>query len=80
MISKLNVRIATLRSAKSLNFAMLLASFGFGQGSLFLANSYLMLERRHELVSNFGAAYALITFLLFITEWGGAVYMARSLT
>lgn len=77
MLSKLNTCVAFLKSAKSLNFAMLLAGFGVGQGSLFLANSYLMLAHRHELVSSFGAAYALITFLMFITDWGGAVYMAR---
>lgn len=77
MISKLNFRFSVIKTEKVINFVALLASFGLGQGSLFLANSYLMLEHRHELVSSFGAAYALITFLLFITDWGGAVYMAR---
>lgn len=63
--------------AKYLNLGLLVLGFGLGQGSLFLANTYLFWSHQFELVAAFGAAHALLTFLYFITDWGGMVYLAK---
>lgn len=62
---------------KYLNLGLLVLGFGLGQGSLFLANTYLYWSGHYQLVAEFGAANALLTFAYFIVDWGGLVYLAK---
>lgn len=64
-------------SSKVRNLVLLVAGFGFGQGSLFLATTYLYWHGHYELIAEFGTANALTTFLLFIVDWGGTLYVAK---
>ena len=61
---------------KYINLALLALGFGVGQGSLFLANSYLYWTGHYLLVADFGSANALVTLLAFVGDWGGASYLA----
>ncbi|MFS8038139.1 hypothetical protein ACI7BZ_14480 [Xanthobacter sp. AM11] len=63
--------------SKLVNLALLILGFGLGQGSLFAANTFLFWNGNYDLVANFGAANALVTFAYFIGDWGGLVYLAK---
>ena len=61
---------------KYINLALLVLGFGVGQGSLFLANTYLYWTGHYLLVADFGSANALVTLVAFVGDWGGASYLA----
>lgn len=62
---------------KHINLGLLVLGFGLGQGSLFLSNTYLYWGGQFQLVAEFGAANALLTFWYFVADWGGLVYLAK---
>lgn len=64
-------------SPKYINLFLLVFSFGIGQGSLFIANTYLYQSSEFQLIADFGASYSLLTFVFFITDWGGLVFLAK---
>lgn len=64
-------------SPKIRNIVFLMAGFGLGQGTLFLATTYLYWRGHYELIAEFGTANAVTTFILFIADWGGSLYLAK---
>lgn len=63
---------------KYLNLTLLALGFGLGQGSLFLANTYLYWSGHYQLVADFGSANALVTLVIFVGDWGGTTYLAAA--
>ncbi|TYO61221.1 hypothetical protein FXV83_39285 [Bradyrhizobium hipponense] len=64
-------------SSKTRNLILLVLSFGLGQGAQFSATTYLYWMGHYELIAEFGTANALTTFIFFVADWGGALYLAK---
>ncbi|RYY25568.1 MAG: hypothetical protein EOP62_13170 [Sphingomonadales bacterium] len=59
------------------NVILLLLAFLAGQGTLFLAQSWLVARGELVLVGRFGAAYLLISLAYYVVDWGGMIVLAR---
>lgn len=69
--------IRFLSEPKRRNFAASVLSFLSGQGSIFLAQSYLLVSSQTDLLGEFGIAFLLQTLLIQIADWGGQTVIAR---
>jgi len=70
--------IRTGQLGRKTNFLLLFASFGIGNGSLFLAQSWLLLHGELGLIGLFGTYFAMATLATLLVDWGGLVLLARS--
>lgn len=59
------------------NLALLVLGFGIGQGSLFIAQSYLILSGNTELLANFGILFSLLTLGVICVDNGCATILAQ---
>lgn len=56
---------------------MLVAGYGFGQGSIFLAQSWLLAKGQLELLALFGTHFAFAGFGIIVVEAGSLIILAR---
>jgi len=69
-----------LRSApgrKRLNLALLVASFGIGQGAIFLAQTYLVARDELALLAAFGTHFSFAVFAILVVDLGAITVLAR---
>lgn len=59
------------------NIALLFGAFAAGQGSLFLAQTWLLSRGDLALLGRFGTSYLLMTLAYYVVDWGGMVVLAR---
>jgi len=62
---------------RMLNVALLVAGYGFGQGSIFLAQSWLVARGQLELLALFGTHFAFAIFGILVVEAGSLTLLAR---
>jgi O-antigen/teichoic acid export membrane protein len=63
--------------AKLLNLAALITSYGFGQGSIFLAQTWLVAQGKLDLLALFGTHFAFAVFGVIVVEAGSITILAR---
>lgn len=54
----------------------LIGAFALGQGSLFLASTYLLLNGRSQVVTELGVAASLYSLVIWIADLGGVYYLS----
>ena len=62
------------------NALSLIAGFVLGQGSIFLAQTYLVHTNNLERVTDYGVAYSIFILMMLIVESGSVQYIARSVS
>lgn len=67
-----------LRRQKYLNFVVLICSFGIGQGSLFLAQSYLVARENLHLLAQFGTSFSVLMLMMLIVDFGCSTLLAKT--
>lgn len=68
---------ASIKRMRLLNVAMLIAGYGFGQGSIFLAQTWLMARGNLHLLALFGTHFSFAMFGIILTEAGSLTTLAR---
>src|ERR1700712_2315583 len=63
--------------ARFLNVGMLIAGYGFGQGSIFLTQTWLMARGKLHLLALFGTHFSFAMFGIILVEAGSLVTLAR---
>ncbi|WP_162792489.1 hypothetical protein [Novosphingobium sp. P6W] len=63
--------------ARIFNITMLICGYGFGQGSIFLAQTWLMTHDSLHLLSLFGTHFSFAMFGIILVEAGSLVTLAR---
>jgi hypothetical protein len=63
--------------ARFLNLAMLIAGYGFGQGSIFVAQTWLVAHGRLELLAMFGTHFAFAMFGILVVDANALTILAR---
>ncbi len=63
--------------ATLVNFSMLIFGFGFGQGSLFIGQTWLIIEGQPTLLANFGILFSLFTLGSQSVDSGATVILAQ---
>lgn len=63
--------------ARILNVAMLVVGYGAGQGSVFLAQTWLIAEHRLRLLALFGTHFSFAIFGILLVEGGSLITLAR---
>lgn len=63
--------------ARFLNVGMLIAGFGFGQGAIFLAQTWLMAQGKLHLMALFGTHFSFAILGIILVEAGSLVTLAR---
>lgn len=56
---------------------MLILTYGLAQGSLFLAQSWVVAQGELAFLGEFGSAFTFAIFALYIVDWGGQLVLAR---
>jgi hypothetical protein len=62
---------------KALNLALLIGGFGVGQGSIFLAQTWLLAQGHLDLIALFGTHFSFAILFILIVDWGGITVLAR---
>ncbi len=62
---------------KALNLALLIGGFGAGQGSIFLAQTWLLAHGHLDLIALFGTHFSFAILFILIVDWGGVTVLAR---
>jgi O-antigen/teichoic acid export membrane protein len=65
------------RRSKLANLSLLIVGFGLGQGSIFLAQTWLVAEGRLHLLAEFGSLYAFAVLGVFIVETASTITLSR---
>ncbi len=65
------------RRRRAANFAGLLAGFGFGQGSLFLAQTWLLASGQIRFMGQFSFAFTMVILAYQAIDLGGLVILSR---
>lgn len=68
---------ASAKRARLLNVGMLVAGYGFGQGSIFLAQTWLMAQEKLHLLALFGTHFSFAMFGIITVEAGSLITLAR---
>ncbi len=75
MLTKLKKIFAA--NSKLLNFISLAVGYGMGQGAIFLAQTYLIVQGELDLLAKFGLHFSFATFAIMIVESGSIISLAR---
>jgi len=65
------------RNRKLLNLTMLIGGFGIGQGSIFVAQTFLVAEGRLDLLATFGLHFSFAILGILLVDWGSLTVLAR---
>lgn len=63
---------------KYLNFGALIGSFAVGQGSLFFAQSYLVVSDNLHLLAKFGTSFSVLILAVMLVDFGYSTLLAKA--
>ena len=61
------------------NLALLIGGYGFGQGTLFLAQTWLVLHAQLPRFTEFGVGFYTVTLALLLVDFGSTQFLAREI-
>lgn len=65
------------RKLRILNVAGLASGFALGQGSMFLAQTWLVATNSLSIVGELGLALAVVSLVQWLADWGGTIILSR---